>query len=310
MLIGLICFNVLYLFRRLYSSRNRLTDGFRKRFNIDRSYFIGGSELLLPAEHRLPESQSVHSLYDRFLPYIVKELRPKSSVLDIGANIGDSLAAMAASNQSLNYLCIEPEVSFLSYLNRNIGNLVNQFPKLRVSVDSRLISASEEHKTLVGENGTRHAELATGSVLNAVSVDALCKEFDLRDVSLIKSDVDGWDWDVIRSSLKVIERDKPIIYFEMMVTDSQVLMEYLKTLNQISGLGYSQFYLFDCFGAFMFETSDLGAISQYGGYLLSQFNSETTRAIYYIDIMCGVETNPTMQIAIENYLTWIADKKS
>ena len=287
-----------------------MTARFRKKFNIDQSYFVGGSELRLPAEHRLPESQAVHSLYDRFLPYIVKELRPNSSVLDIGANIGDSLAAMAASNQSLNYLCIEPEVSFIKYLNHNIGGLVNQYPKLRVSVDSRLISASEEHKILVGENGTRRAELATVSGLRATSVDALCEEFDLRDVSLIKSDVDGWDWDVIRSSLKVIKRDKPIIYFEMMITDSKVLMEYSTTLNQILELGYSRFYLFDCFGAFMFETSDLEAISQYGEYLLSQFNSETTRAIYYIDIMCGVDTNPNMQISVEKYLAWSTDKKS
>ena len=213
MLIILICLNLLYLVRRLYSSRKRLSARFKKRFNIDRSYFVGGSKLLLPAEHRLPESQSVHSLYDRFLPFIAKELPPNSSVLDIGANIGDSLAAMATSNQSLNFLCIEPEVSFIKYLNRNIENLVNQFPKLRVSVDNRLISTSQEHKILVGENGTRRAELTTGSSLHSISVDTLCEEFDLRDVSLIKSDVDGWDWDVIRSSLKVIKRDKPIIFF-------------------------------------------------------------------------------------------------
>ena len=52
----------------------------------------------LPAEHLFPSFQEKHKLYDRFLPHLCKYLAPGSTILDVGANCGYSLAAMYNSN--------------------------------------------------------------------------------------------------------------------------------------------------------------------------------------------------------------------
>jgi len=299
---------IAFLARRLIAKRAILIKRFKLFFDIDRQYLIGETFLRLPAEHMLPEHQKSHRLYDKFLPFITQQLPKDSCVLDIGANVGDSLAAMASSNPDLLYVCIEGEESFYKYLLLNITTLLKKFPLLAVQTHQTMISSTKSRKMLIGDDGTRRGvEVATkeGGV-HAVSIDEVCKGSGLENVRFIKSDVDGWDWDVILSGLEIIRRDKPIMFFEMWVTDNKTLDNYNKSLQLLAQLGYSHFYVFDCFGSFIMGETDISKISQFGEYLLRQYNQETTRSIYYIDILCGVKEDvPSMQNSINSYTSAI-----
>ena len=80
----------------------------------------------MPAEHALPEYKKFHKNYDRFLPHLVKYFNSaKYTVVDIGANIGDSLAGMIEKNSKLNFICIEADNNFYDYLKKNLQIIKN-----------------------------------------------------------------------------------------------------------------------------------------------------------------------------------------
>src|ERR1700733_8209743 len=78
-----------------------------------------GFSITLPAEHFLPLYRSIHRTYDRFLPHLVRYLESNTTVIDVGANCGDTLAGMYDANNQLKYLCIEPDDVFFDYLSEN-----------------------------------------------------------------------------------------------------------------------------------------------------------------------------------------------
>src|SRR5574340_220037 len=96
-----------YLPRVLDKVRRRISHYIRKlkkKLGINIEYQYTTFTILLPADHLLPDYQQSHKLYDRFLPHLVNYIEPKATVIDVGANCGDTLAAMYESNKSLTYI--------------------------------------------------------------------------------------------------------------------------------------------------------------------------------------------------------------
>lgn len=87
--------------------------------NVTRNYKYKNFRILLPLYHMLPDHQKAHPKYDKLLPIISKYINQNEMIIDIGANVGDTLAAMVDENPNPIYLCIEPEDEFYSYLLRN-----------------------------------------------------------------------------------------------------------------------------------------------------------------------------------------------
>src|SRR5215203_6027449 len=75
----------------------------------------GDVEIDLPGNHPLPRYQRDYPLYDRFLPMLVSRLPDTAQIIDVGANCGDTVAAMYAANPRLRYLAIEPDPAFFKY---------------------------------------------------------------------------------------------------------------------------------------------------------------------------------------------------
>jgi FkbM family methyltransferase len=262
----------------------------------------------LPAEHLLPEHQLANPLYDQFLPYIVQNLPPQSTVLDIGANVGDSLATMAVANPTLKYVCFEAEEKFIDYLKANIKELMSRYPTLDTLIITSLISARKQKMRLAGVGGTRRAEVSVTEGVIPVSLDALCVSRQIDNVSFIKSDVDGWDWDVISSGKNTIALNKPLLFFEMMVVDQNNLNHFVEVIEELDLLGYSHYYVFDCFGAFIFDTTSSRNVVQLGEYLLTQQKALTTRSIHYIDLLCGHGSSSIASDAVTRYSDWVKNR--
>src|SRR5262245_56402881 len=116
----------------------RLRSGFLGGAQKDIEHDYDGFSIRLPAGHMLPEYRERWQLYDAFLPRLAAFLQPGSTVIDIGANCGDTLAGMAMRNSRLHYLCIEPDPRFFTYLTSNIARLRACYPQLRVETAQRL----------------------------------------------------------------------------------------------------------------------------------------------------------------------------
>ena len=79
-------------------------------------YRIGSVELELPLSHELPFYRHDHPRYDRQLGAIAAELG--GPVVDVGANVGDTAAAIRAES-GVPILCVEGDPRFFALLERN-----------------------------------------------------------------------------------------------------------------------------------------------------------------------------------------------
>lgn len=265
---------------------------------------VGRFHIRLPKEHRLQEILRIHRNYDKFLPHLASYLNNGDIIIDVGANCGDTLAAMVSTNPNLHYICIEPDGEFYSYLQDNVADMRKIFPNVSVDLVEDFISDSELAVGLIGGRGTKHRDnSATSNLLKPrrlVDVaDKLCSE---KNVRLIKSDVDGYDYDVINSAGKLLDSERVMIFFECEYTDDIQREGYINLLNKLLNIGFSDFWFFDNYGSYMLNTNNSKIYSDLMDYVMRQNQKQSTRTIYYFDILASKPLDNTfLTDVIEHY---------
>jgi FkbM family methyltransferase len=254
------------------------------------SYTIGAFPIQLPAGHLLPFYQQKHLRYDRFLPHLAQALPPGSTVVDVGANCGDSLAAMASSNPSLHYICIEAHPSFFSLLQSNILSMKERQPQLQADALRELIGKDGAHAILTGSGGTMHAVEANigDGAMQAKSLDSVLRVLPPKtSISLLKTDTDGWDHDVILSGTELIKNHVPLIFFECQYANQQQLDGFMKAIDWLIRIDYSSWFVFDNFGDFVLEATNRDTLQSLIGYIHRQNSGVSTRTIHSMDILAA-----------------------
>ena len=243
--------------------------------------------ILLPAEHLLPVYQRQHPRYDRFLPHLAAALGPDATIIDVGANCGDTLAGMVERNPRATYVCVEPDDGFFRYLRTNIARMRASLGPLSVHVVQSLVGQSVGGVSLAGGGGTRHAVTADGAAAGHVPVtlDSILAVLPPLTVRLLKSDVDGFDYDVIDSTAGLLAAQKPILFFEAQCDFDWQLAGFTRTIAWLSGQGYRHWCAFDNFGEIVLRTGDAGEIGQLLGYVWKQNQGKATRTIHYFDLL-------------------------
>ncbi|HEX9242964.1 MAG TPA: FkbM family methyltransferase [Anaeromyxobacter sp.] len=178
-------------------------------------YPIGGFEIDLPLSHPLPQYREAYPLYDTAvgrLARVVWDARPGSSVIDIGANVGDTAAVIRSASQA-PLLCIEGSAEFAPLLVKNAARLgpavyvetVFVGPK-RATIRAHVNSA----------RGTASLEQATdGSSVEIETLDEILRRNPaLPGPGLVKVDTDGFDCPIIEGSLEFWEKHRPVLFFE------------------------------------------------------------------------------------------------
>ena len=90
-------------------------------FKIDQKTLINGQELVLPPGHLLTLYNYIYPKYDKFISELVVNINENESVIDIGANVGDTLVRLIDSNSKPNYYSIEADEFFFKYLKKKQG---------------------------------------------------------------------------------------------------------------------------------------------------------------------------------------------
>jgi FkbM family methyltransferase len=230
-----------------------------------------------------------HVKYDAFLPHLCSHLPPGSFIIDIGANVGDTLAGIVSKNSKLKICCIEPDQGFLKYLNLNVESIVRRFPETEITVLPYLIGKEFSNLSLQGSGGTKHA-IPGGGVLQNVQLDEALQS-EAQRISLIKTDVDGFDFDVINSGFGRIATDLPLIFMEFYLQNKEDLAKYMKTSNELESLGYKKFVVFDNFGGVVIESSDLNALENVLNYAINGRLKKSTRTIDYFDVLFSTQND-------------------
>jgi len=241
----------------------------------------------LPSDHLLPYYQRTHPNYDRFLPHLVKNIDINSCVIDVGANCGDTLAGMVNENAKLQYICIEPDQAFYDVLLSNIDNIRIAYPGLNVASKKYLVGRSLVNVSLDGGGGTKHAVVGAGTLVTK-PLDEILGEIDVASVRLLKSDVDGFDYDVIDSARELLISQHPMIFFECQTDFDYQKDGFERTIEWLNSIGYIDWVVFDNFGEIVLRTDSVEKIYQLMNYVWRQNSMLATRTIYYFDILCGV----------------------
>ena len=259
--------------------RNRCEPG-------DQHVTFGRFSVRLPPGHLLPVYQRKHPSYDRFLPVLAAHLQAGSTVIDVGANCGDTVAAMAAQNPNLHYLCVEPEEEFQRYLKTNIALMQTVAPDLRIEPVMAMVGKEITTAGLAGSGGTKHAVPGAGA-LATTTLDEIVSRGDRPPIRLLKSDVDGFDYDVINSASELIRRDRPLLFYECQYFDEAQRTGFERLMVSLGEAVYTRWTVFDNFGEVMLSDTSPVQIGQLMAHAWRQNQKRATRTVYYFDILAA-----------------------
>jgi FkbM family methyltransferase len=175
----------------------------------------GSFDLDVPLSHRLPIYRALFPEYDlalgRLAAAVWKE-RPGCSMIDVGANVGDS-AALLRSACPAPLLCIEPDERFFAILCRNAARLGGTVVPERVLVGK---DASRVHGRLASSGGTARmvADRDAPPIPTLSLEEVLRRHPELPSPGLVKIDTDGHDATILSASGGLWARARPVIYFE------------------------------------------------------------------------------------------------
>ncbi len=236
-----------FLFYLKYNFKRQL----RIFFKIDQIIYIDNKKIILPPGHLLSLYESVYPKYDRFLPTVIGKIKENEVIIDIGANIGDTLFRLLNINTRPYYYCIEADNFFFEYLQKNKKSL-------DVNIQNKIILI----KTLVGDQLKGNlSETTTGTKsliesdlgIKSKKLDDIIMEYKIKNIKLIKVDVDGFDYNILFSAINELKNNKPDIFFEYMPLDESGKKNYLRLIEKLNEIGYSNWTMLDNYGSIIFE---------------------------------------------------------
>jgi FkbM family methyltransferase len=263
---------------------NRQMSFFRRPAKSVR-YRVGEVDLHLPNEHTLPIYQARHPLYDRFISVLGEVLPDTGLLIDVGANVGDTAAALCRLGRK-KIICIEASPNFFTLLTENTAHLQSQGHEVFCK---RAIVGTPGNYGVIDETTSTGSFLASAKGAPVCSLDELISPYlsENSDITLLKIDTDGSDADIILSASTSIEAHTPLLFWEADINTPEALHEHSRALEFLADAGYSMFSLFDNFGNLLLESSDTGTLVNVYEYLLRLKQGVSTRTFHYVDVLAS-----------------------
>lgn len=271
------------------------------------NYYIEGMHVWMNSDHMLPIEQRTLAMYDRFIPYLGKLTKEKKGnyIIDIGANIGDTLVAMW-NHISDRYICIEPTEEFLNLCRKNAKSLNGNdrifFEQIFITdnVGKRYVSKINKGTAVKEEIEEPNKE----PTVQSGSLDGLLakKEIDPNEIDLIKIDTDGFDADCIISGENVLKQGSALVYWENEIDTYEQYEKYQEAYDLLEEAGYTTYFIFDNCGNYMCK-GDISIVRSLADYQ-QRINMGWDRITFnYLDVLaCKDEDVVKCQSIIECYL--------
>ena len=264
----------------------------KTRLTRPTNYKVGEHLITIPADHNLPVFQGAHRLYDRFLPVLCSHLPSTGVIVDVGANIGDTIAAVMQTCSN-PIIAIEGHLPYFEILRDNLSKID---PNNRVTPIHALVGTGAHKGSLVAGGGTATLDNSGAGQMRAL--DELLANW-LDQVVLLKVDTDGFDADVILSGMGMIEASRPMLFWEG-GTAGAITFESM--YEKIAATGYDRFWIFDNFGNLMLSECGTKELKDFDRYIASVHRHRCTLAICYVDVLASSQNNlATARAAIAKY---------
>jgi FkbM family methyltransferase len=180
-------------------------------------------------------------------------IKPGMVVVDIGANIGAHTLPIAKHvGETGRVFAIEPTSFAYSKLSRNID--LNPSLKSRiVTVNAAFVSDTSQELGKIYASwrltGTDNAHSVHGGVecdtsqAQRVTFDSFVAQAQIKKISVIKLDVDGFETHVLKGGLEALRRDHPTIVMEF---SPYVHKEHGATFDEVVNILTDLGYGFEC----------------------------------------------------------------
>lgn len=203
---------------------------------------FGNERILLPATNpsRLTESE----------PWMVETLRILTSefdggLLDIGVNLGQTLAAFKTLVPQRHYIGVEPNPDCVSYARKLARE--NEFSDVTIipaalSAHSGLIKLDFYHDTEVDSSASIIPEfrpsqrVMRSEFIASLTGVELMKQVNLADISIVKIDVEGAEYQVLKELSSMLEKVRPIVTVEILPAYSEENETRLRSQRAIEKL--------------------------------------------------------------------------
>ena len=247
---------------------------FKKKEDPNASKQVRVENYLLWAngEHVIERLLTSHKYYSRNLARLAKYIEhkyPTYHIIDVGANIGDTAALVRSAGVSQHIHSFEGEPTYFKLLQTNLEQFEN------VSAYEAFLGETSETQTIATEVSMGTARLSQQSNRQIVvqKLSDIAGKHQISNVKLLKTDTDGFDFKILRGSFDLIQRDKPVLFFEY---DATYLEEQgedgTAMFKQLRELGYHKVMYYDNFGKFLIcvTTQDVALIQQLYNYMRKQ----------------------------------------
>lgn len=210
--------------------------------------FRPGLWMNLNIQDLIQETILLENVWDPLLTnFVTTNLGRDGVFVDIGANAGYfSLLASRCVGEGGKVLAIEPNPNVAEQLKRNItrSNLPNVTVAETACVDTTETTSLTLYLYGVSNSGRAsvsrsNAESIESVQVRATTVDQLIREHDLRNLMLIKIDVEGAELMVLKGMQETIKAFKPTIVLEL---EDDLLKSFSTTTEEVirflSNFGY------------------------------------------------------------------------
>jgi FkbM family methyltransferase len=215
------------------------------------------------------------------LAKIVYSKYPDLGVIDVGANVGDTLCIIKDSIPG-EVLCIEGDAKLFAYLSKNAAQfnntiLYNVF--LGEKHDSvPVVTEKDGWNTTIIPNNKE-----TGfKTIEFLTLDEIMNQTNKKQVfKLLKTDTEGYDVKIIRGGLEYLKEVNPVILIEYNRDNMrQINEDGFDTLMILKSIGYNKVMVYESGGRFILSTTLDNAIMKQLHNYIDGINS----AIYYFDL--------------------------
>ncbi len=246
---------------------------------------VGKFVIKIHTESPLIDTFDKNPQYTSELGRLTKEILtkyPNLVVLDIGANVGDTMA-IVRSSADVPIICIEGDETCYKVLCKNASLFDN------ITIFKLFLGERTETKDFifnkVGWNTTLipSEDISETKSIELTSLDEFVKKIDQKNnIKLVKIDTEGFDTKIIRGGLDFFEKVKPVIQFEYNRDNMHDINEDgLSALYRLKEIGYDRILFYESGGRFMFSTllTNESIIKQMHNYA-----DGCNSSMYYLDL--------------------------
>lgn len=179
---------------------------------------------------------------------------PGMWVIDVGANVGDTIAVLKSAVE-VPVIGIEGDDNSFKYLEKNTAqfrdvSLIKTFLGERTQDTKVNMEKTGWNNTIIpDESGTE--QISFRSLDDVISTGG----FNNAEIRLLKVDVEGFDTIVLRGATAIIQKHRPVLFFEYNRQNMIAIKEDgLSTVLSFSNYGYKKIAFFDHKGTLVLAT--------------------------------------------------------